>query len=201
MKKRNKKYDPAAAKVRQMGLAIAGVLSRMYLWGSSTVPMRTAGTASLRALLDPPTARKAQSGLFEMPMLPRTWRFWTLVVSDIGHGRVEVETYRMTMEESMLSDFTEHLEATVRSMHQGDGEIVAYAYLAAPNDDVDFDRTEDSVIDYWMERGLAEEKALPAHGFKMTALDFAKALMEDTIAIPTRKEVHNEKNLKPELVQ
>ena len=35
----------------------------------------------------------------------------------------------------------------------------------------------------------------------MTALDFAKALMEDTIAIPTRKEVRNEKNLKPELVQ
>lgn len=201
MKKRNKKYDPQAAKNRQIGLAVAGAMSRMYLWGSSTVPMRTAGTASLRALLDPPAARRAQSALFEMLMMPRTWRFWTLVVSDVGHGRVEIETYRVTMDESMLSDFTEHLEGTVRSAHQGDGEIVAYAYIAAPNDDVDFDRTEDDVVDYWMERGLAEELALPVSGFKLTALDFAKALMEDTIAIPTRKSVDSEKDLKPVLVQ
>lgn len=201
MKKRNKKYDPVSAKARQIGLAVAGALSRMYLWGSSTVPMRTAGTASLRALLDPPSARKAQVALFEMLMVPRTWRFWTMVISDMGHDKIEIETYRVVMEESMLSDFTEHLETTVRAAHQGDGVIVAYAYIAAPNDDVDYDKTEDSVLDYWMERGLAEELCLPEHGFKMTALDFAKALMNDTVAIPVRPADVSEKDLKPVLVQ
>lgn len=198
MKKRNKKYDPTAAKLRQMSMAIAGAITRMYLWGSSTVPMQTAGTASLRALLAPEVARKAQIALFDMLMVPRTWRFWTMVVSDLGSGRIEVETYRAVMEESLLSDFTEHLETTVRSCHTGTGVIVSYAYIAAPNDDIDFDKTEDDTVDYWLSRGLAEETALPAVGLKLNVLDFAKALTNDKISIQTRREVIV-KNLMPAL--
>lgn len=197
--KRKKKYDPVRAKKRQIATVVAGVMSRMYLWGSSTSPMRSYGTANIHALLDRDGARKAQSALFEMLLLPRTWHFWAMVVADIGHGRVEIETYQVDMEESMLTDFTEHLETTVRGTYKGTGTIVAYAYLAAPNDDVDFDQSEERLMDYWLEKGLAEETALPANGFKLTALDFAKTMMEDklSIALPTKPAG---KNLVPALV-
>lgn len=197
--KRKKKYDPVRAKQRQIATVVAGVLSRMYLWGSSTTGMRSYGTANVHALLDRDGARKAQSALFEVLLLPRTWHFWAMIVADIGHGRVEVETYQVDMEESMLTDFTEHLETTVRANYKGAGNIVAYAYLAAPNEDVDFEQSEDRLLDYWLEKGLAEETALPARGMKLTALDFAKTMMEDklSIALPVKAP---EKNMVPALI-
>lgn len=197
--KRKKKYDPQRAKQNQIASVVGSVLSKMYLWGSSTVKMQTAGTAAMHAKLDRPAVRKAQSALFEILLIPRTWHFWSMVVADIGHGRVEVETYCVQMDESMLTDFTEHLEATVRGTYKGKGKIVAYAYLAAPNEDVDFDQSEERLMDYWLEKGLAEETALPEKGFKLTALDFAAAMLEDklSIAIPTKTPI---KNMVPAMV-
>ena len=197
--RRRKKYDPVRARQNQIASVVGSVLCKMYLWGSSTTPMRSYGTANMHALLDRDGVRKAQSALFEVLLLPRTWHFWAMVVADIGYGKVEVETYCVDMEDAMLTDFTEHLETTIRSTYKGKGTIVSYAYLAAPNDDVDFDSSEERLMDYWLEQGLAEETALAEGEHKLTALDFAKTMIDDrlSIALPAKAPA---KNMTPALV-
>jgi len=199
-KKRDKKYNPHAAKRNMIAHAVSGAFNRMYMWGSSVAPMQVFGTARMTAFMPPKDAHTAQKALFDLLYVPATWHIWVMYVLDIGHGQVDVGSTDITMDDAVLGDFTEHLDYTIRNVCGNPENLVAYAYLAAPNNDIDMDATNDPMIEYWLSQGLAEQTALPPEGIKITPLDFSKALMRDVLAIPVkpRPELGN---YAPQLVQ